>query len=153
MLDIKKITKELSAIPDPEIPVISIKELGVLRDVSYNGTQLVVTITPTYSGCPAMDRFQSDIKDKLKQMMVDQFKIVMQYDPPWTTDWINEKTKKKLKSYGISPPAKIGYNKKVECPICNSKDTEVVSHFGSTACKAMYRCKSCLEPFEYFKCL
>ncbi len=153
MLDIKKITKELSAIPDPEIPIISIKELGVLRDVSYKGKQLVVTITPTYSGCPAMDRFQSDIKDKLKQMMVDQFKIVMQYDPPWTTDWINEKAKLKLKAYGISPPTKIGYKKKIECPICNSKDTEVVSHFGSTACKAMYRCKTCLEPFEYFKCL
>jgi ring-1,2-phenylacetyl-CoA epoxidase subunit PaaD len=95
MIDIKKIIRELSAIPDPEIPVISIKELGVLRDVSYNGEQLVVTITPTYSGCPAMDRFQSDIKDKLKQMMVEQFKIVLQYDPPWTTDWINERAKKK----------------------------------------------------------
>ena len=153
MIDIENIIRELSAIPDPEIPVISIKELGVLRDVSYNGEQLVVTITPTYSGCPAMDRFQSDIKDKLKQMMVEQFKIVLQYDPPWTTDWINERAKEKLKAYGISPPNKIGYEKKVECPICNSKETEVVSHFGSTACKAMYRCKTCLEPFEYFKCL
>ena len=153
MLDIEKITKELSAIPDPEIPVISIKELGVLRDVSYEGKELIVTITPTYSGCPAMDRFQTDIKDKLKQMMVEQFKIVLQYDPPWTTEWMNDKAKRKLKKYGIAPPVNMNLEKEVECPNCSSLNTEVVSHFGSTACKAMYRCKACYEPFEYFKCL
>ena len=108
MLELKKITRVLSAIPDPEIPVISIKDLGVLRDVSYKGNELVVTITPTYSGCPAMDRFQSDIKDKLKEMMVEQFKIVFQYDPPWTTEWMNEKAKSKLKAYGIAPPTNMG---------------------------------------------
>ena len=153
MLELKKITRVLSAIPDPEIPVISIKDLGVLRDVSYKGNELVVTITPTYSGCPAMDRFQSDIKDKLKEMMVEQFKIVFQYDPPWTTEWMNEKAKSKLKAYGIAPPTNMGVEKDIECPRCNSKETEIVSQFGSTACKAMYRCNSCLEPFEYFKCL
>ena len=161
MLDIEKITQELSAIPDPEIPVISIKELGVLRDVSYEGKELIVTITPTYSGCPAMDRFQTDIKDKLKQMMVEQFKIVLQYDPPWTTDWMNDKAKRKLKKYGIAPPAHstsdktilMGKKQEVQCPRCNTRETKLVSQFSSTACKAMYQCEDCLEPFEYFKCL
>ena len=161
MYNVTDIKKALSLIPDPEIPVISIEELGVLRDVSYKGKELVVTITPTYSGCPAMDRFQSDIKDKLQQMMVEQFKIVLQHDPPWTTDWINEEAKSKLKADGIAPPAHkstdknalIGEYKEINCPRCNSLQTELISQFGSTACKAMYRCTSCLEPFEYFKCL
>lgn len=161
MLEIDKITKELSAITDPEIPVITIDELGVLRDVCFQGEELVVTITPTYSGCPAMDRFQSDIKEKLKEINVKKFKISLQYDPPWTTDWLSEKAKAKLKAYGIAPPAHkttdknvlMGENKVVNCPRCESVSTELVSQFGSTACKAMYRCTSCLEPFEYFKCL
>jgi ring-1,2-phenylacetyl-CoA epoxidase subunit PaaD len=160
-LNLDEIRLELSEIPDPEIPVITIEELGVLRDVSIQGEELIITITPTYSGCPAMDRFQTDIKQKLKQMRIEQFKIILQYDPPWTTDWLNEKAKSKLKHYGIAPPVHkstdksvmTGANKTVPCPRCETTNTEMVSQFGSTACKSMYRCLSCLEPFEYFKCL
>ena len=161
MESISYIKQQLSTIPDPEIPVITIDELGVLRDVSYEEEKLVVTITPTYSGCPAMDRFQADIKEELGKMKIEYFEIKMQYDPPWTTDWIGEDAKEKLRVYGIAPPAFktsdknaiLGAPKEVDCPHCKAKETELVSPFGSTACKAMYRCTSCLEPFEYFKCL
>ena len=161
MQRIADIKQQLSTIPDPEIPVITIDELGVLRDVSYEEEKLVVTITPTYSGCPAMDRFQADIKEELGKMNIEHFEIKMQYDPPWTTDWIGEEAKEKLRVYGIAPPAFktsdknaiLGAPKEVDCPHCKAKETELVSPFGSTACKAMYRCISCLEPFEYFKCL
>lgn len=161
MLDINKISNAISNIPDPEIPVISIKELGVLRSIKIVDNILIITITPTYSGCPAMDRFQKDIKEKLAFLKVNNYKIKMQYDPAWTTDWITEEAKEKLKNYGIAPPAYktqdkntvLGKESKVDCPRCNSKETELVSQFSSTACKAMYKCLSCLEPFEYFKCL
>lgn len=156
--DIKKV---ISEIPDPEIPVISIKELGVLRNIFYDKDRLKVVITPTYSGCPAMDRFQKDITEKLELLEVKNFEIKMQFDPAWTTDWITDEAKEKLRAYGIAPPAHktndknilLGIKQKVECPRCKTKETELVSQFSSTACKAMYRCTSCLEPFEYFKCL
>ena len=156
--DIKKV---ISEIPDPEIPVISIKELGVLRNIFYEEDSLKVIITPTYSGCPAMDRFQKDIVEKLELLKVKSYEIKMQFDPAWTTDWITEEAKEKLRNYGIAPPANktkdknilLGKKQLVECPRCKTKETELVSQFGSTACKAMYRCISCLEPFEYFKCL
>ena len=125
------------------------------RDVSYEGDKLVVTITPTYSGCPAMDQFQADIKEELAKLNIEHFEIKMQYDPPWTTDWIGMRQKKNC-VYGIAKTsdknAILGAPKDVDCPHCILK-TELVSPFGSTACKAMYRCISCLEPFEYFKCL
>lgn len=161
MLDINKITKALSVIPDPEIPVLTIKELGVLRDVSTSSGKTIITITPTYSGCPAMDRFQDDIKKVMETLEINDYEIVTQYDPAWTTDWLNNNAKKKLKKYGIAPPefkttdknAILGAPKQVSCPRCNSGSTNLVSSFGSTACKAMYTCKDCYEPFEYFKCL
>ena len=156
--DIKKV---ISEIPDPEIPVISIKELGVLRNIFYQEDSLKVVITPTYSGCPAMDRFQKDIIEKLELLGVKNYEIKMQFDPAWTTDWITDLAKEKLRNYGIAPPAHktkdknilLGNNQRIECPRCKKKETELVSQFSSTACKAMYRCTSCLEPFEYFKCL
>ena len=161
MKSLDEIKKAISEIPDPEIPVISIKELGVLRNIFYDKDRLKVVITPTYSGCPAMDRFQKDITEKLELLEVKNFEIKMQFDPAWTTDWITDKAKEKLRAYGIAPPAHktndknilLGIKQKVECPRCKTKETELVSQFSSTACKAMYRCTSCLEPFEYFKCL
>ena len=161
MASLEDIKKVISDIPDPEIPVISIKELGVLRNIFYQEDSLKVVITPTYSGCPAMDRFQKDIVEKLELLKVKSYEIKMQFDPAWTTDWITEEAKEKLRNYGIAPPAHktkdkniLSTNKqRVECPRCKTKETELVSQFGSTACKAMYRCISCLEPFEYFKCL
>ena len=161
MASLEDIKKVISEIPDPEIPVISIKELGVLREIFYKEETLKVVITPTYSGCPAMDRFQKDIIEKLKLLKVKSYEIKMQFDPAWTTDWITAEAKEKLRDYGIAPPAHktkdknilLGNKQRIECPRCNTKETELVSQFSSTACKAMYRCTSCLEPFEYFKCL
>ncbi|MBG15241.1 MAG: phenylacetate-CoA oxygenase subunit PaaJ [Crocinitomicaceae bacterium] len=161
MLELKDIEKRLSAIPDPEIPVITIKELGVLREVTKVDNKLIIRITPTYSGCPAMDRFYSDIEDVVKELNIENYQIQMQYDPPWTTDWMTKKAKQKLKAFGIAPPeyktsdknAVLGAPSIVVCPKCSSTNTELVSPFGSTACKALYRCKSCLEPFDYFKCI
>ena len=161
MTTLKQIEEIISKIPDPEIPVISIKELGVLRKIEKIDEKIIVTITPTYSGCPAMDRFQKDIKEKLEDLEVSSFEIQLQYDPAWTTDWITEDAKKKLKKYGIAPPAHstsdktilMGKKQEVQCPRCNTRETKLVSQFSSTACKAMYQCEYCLEPFEYFKCL
>ena len=161
MTSLKKIEEKISNIPDPEIPIISIKELGVLRKIEQIEEKIIVTITPTYSGCPAMDRFQKDIKEQLKALKISSFEIQLQYDPAWTTDWITEDAKKKWKKYGIAPPAHsssdknilMGQKQKVQCPRCNTKEKKLVSQFSSTACKAMYQCEDCLEPFEYFKCL
>lgn len=161
MASLEEIKKVISEIPDPEIPVITIQELGVLRDIFYQEESLKVVITPTYSGCPAMDRFQKDIIEKLELLKVKSYEIKKQFDPAWTTDWITEEAKLKLKDYGIAPPVHktidkkslLGNKQSIECPRCKTKETELVSQFGSTACKAMYRCTSCLEPFEYFKCL
>ena len=161
MTSLKQIEEIISKIPDPEIPVISIKELGVLRKIEKIDEKIIVTITPTYSGCPAMDRFQKDIKEQLEELEVSSFEIQLQYDPAWTTDWITEEAKKKLKKYGIAPPVHstsdktilMGKKQEVQCPRCNTRETKLVSQFSSTACKAMYQCEDCLEPFEYFKCL
>jgi len=150
----------LSQIPDPEIPVISIEELGILRDVNFENDECVVTITPTYSGCPAMKAIEQDIVALLKENGIEKVKVKSVFSPAWTTDWLSEVAKEKLRKYGISPPEKTtadksvltGIQKIVKCPRCNSENTELVSQFGSTACKALYKCKDCLEPFDLFKC-
>lgn len=150
----------LSQIPDPEIPVISIEELGILRDVNFANDECVVTITPTYSGCPAMKAIEQDIAALLKENGIEKVKVNYVFSPAWTTDWLSEAAKEKLRKYGISPPDKTttdksaltGIQKIVKCPQCNSENTELVSQFGSTACKALYKCKNCLEPFDLFKC-
>ncbi len=164
MKKLKMTTKEvrtlLSQIPDPEIPVISIEELGILRDVNFFNDEFVVTITPTYSGCPAMKAIEQDIVDLLKENGIEKVKVKSIFSPAWTTDWLSEVAKEKLRNYGISPPEKTtadksvltGVQKVVKCPRCNSENTELVSQFGSTACKALYKCKDCLEPFDLFKC-
>ena len=146
------VTKEdiwdlLSEIPDPEIPAISIVELGVVRKVDIVDNKYFVSITPTYSGCPALNRMENDIKKELSKYNID-FEIKTQLFPPWTTDWMSQETKDKLENFGISPPTKI-----VKCPQCKSSDVELISFFASTACKSMYKCNSCLEPFDHFKCI
>jgi len=138
----------LDTIPDPEIPVISIVELGVVRNVIFDNNFYIISITPTYSGCPAVKTFTDDIKKCLKENKFRNFKIELIYSPAWTTDWMSPETKEKLKKYGIAPPSAT-----VICPQCNSKETKLISEFGSTACKALYKCSECLEPFDFFKCI
>ena len=145
---IDKIWELLNTVPDPEIPVISVVELGVIRDVIFSENSYIISITPTYSGCPAVKAFQDDIKTCLKENNIENFELKIVYSPTWTTDWMTESTKEKLKRYGIAPPAET-----VICPQCDSKKTELISEFGATACKALYKCKDCLEPFEHFKCI
>ncbi len=158
----KQIWDLLSEIPDPEIPVISITELGVLRKVNILNNKVTVSITPTYSGCPAMKTFEDDIKTKLKENSIFNFEVLTVLNPAWTTDWITDEAKEKLKKFGIAPPINGSEDKgilfgstskTVDCPLCNSKKTKLKSQFGSTACKALYQCEECLEPFDYFKCI
>lgn len=157
----KDILDLISEIPDPEIPVITISELGVIRDVVVEGDSVEVKITPTYSGCPAMKRMEDDIKAALKEKGIENLKITTVYSPPWTTDWISDHAKEKLRAYGIAPPEHTtedkswltGKSKIIKCPRCGSQNTRLVSQFGSTACKALYQCNDCLEPFDYFKCI
>ena len=146
--NIQHIWELLNTVPDPEIPVISVVELGVVREVSYNNNAYKICITPTYSGCPAVKTFTDDIEMCLLKNGIDNFKIELVYSPAWTTDWMSEKTKEKLQKYGIAPPSKV-----IACPLCLSENTELISEFGATACKAMHKCLDCLEPFEAFKCI
>lgn len=152
----------LSEIPDPEIPVISIVELGVIRDVKFSDEKTIeVVITPTYSGCPAMKQMEDDVRKKLLENGFETVKINTVYNPAWTTDWLSEEAKLKLQKYGIAPPEEstndksflTGKTKNVTCPRCKSTKTQLVSQFGSTACKALYKCNDCLEAFDYFKCI
>ncbi|MDX1555867.1 MAG: 1,2-phenylacetyl-CoA epoxidase subunit PaaD [Xanthomonadales bacterium] len=143
------VIEALEAVVDPEIPVLTIRDLGVLRGVRMEDEAVVVTITPTYSGCPAMVEIRENITMALKDAGVDAFRIETRLAPAWTTDWMSEEGRKKLLEYGIAPPQR---NAPVSCPQCKSADTQLVSEFGSTACKALYQCKACLEPFDHFKC-
>ena len=151
----------LSEIPDPEIPVISIVELGVIRDVIISGKDIEVIITPTYSGCPAMKQMEDDVRKKMQEQGFENIKITTVYNPAWTTDWLSDDAKLKLQKYGIAPPEEsttdksflTGKPKHVTCPRCKSKNTVMISQFGSTACKALYKCNECLEVFDYFKCI
>jgi ring-1,2-phenylacetyl-CoA epoxidase subunit PaaD len=151
----------LEAVTDPEIPVLTVMDLGVIRDVSMEADGTVkVVITPTYSGCPAMNMIEVNIKATLHEAGFEKVKVETVLSPPWTTDWISENGRKKLKEYGIAPPqggivdksALFAEEKNIICPHCDSTNTVMVSQFGSTACKALYKCKDCLEPFDYFKC-
>ena len=156
-----EIFRILSEIPDPEIPVISIIELGILRDVKWDGELCTVVITPTYSGCPAMKVIEDDIRIKLKEIGIGNVKVELVYSPAWTTDWISDEAKEKLRAYGIAPPEHtsmdkgllLGKQRHLKCPQCGSEHVEMISQFGSTACKALYRCNDCREPFDYFKCI
>ncbi len=156
----------LGQVPDPEIPVISLTDLGIIRDVGYDGDTLVVTVTPTYSGCPATGVINLDIEAALRGRGITDLRLERRLSPAWTTDWITPEGRDKLRDYGIAPPidgtaatgqararGMLGHNMTVACPRCGSANTEKISQFGSTPCKAHYRCKDCLEPFDYFKCI
>src|SRR5436309_16099377 len=143
---------------DPEVPVLTIADLGVLRDVAVNDGCVEVAITPTYSGCPAMNMITLEIELALERAGFRDSKVRTVLSPAWTTDWMSEEGRRKLREYGIAPPRAASSRRalfwieQVACPQCGSEDTEVLSEFGSTACKALWRCKSCREPFDYFKC-
>lgn len=157
----KDILSILGEIPDPEIPVISIVELGVIRAVRKQNVGVEIDITPTYSGCPAMKQMEDDVIATLESRGIAPVKVKMVYEPAWTTDWLSAEAREKLRVYGIAPPGEktidksfiTGKHKEVKCPRCGSLHTDMVSQFGSTACKALYKCKDCLEPFDYFKCI
>ncbi|MBM1555453.1 phenylacetate-CoA oxygenase subunit PaaJ [Sulfitobacter mediterraneus] len=141
----------LDAVPDPEIPVISLTDLGIIRDVQWQGDTLEVTVTPTYSGCPATSIINLDIETALRAKGIEKLSLKRQLSPAWTTDWLSESGKAKLEDYGIAPPRPAGGPQ--HCPRCKSAKVERISQFGSTPCKAQWRCQSCLEPFDYFKCI
>ena len=151
---VQKIWQILETVCDPEVPVLTITDLGIVRDVKINGDEVEVVITPTYTGCPAMDMIAMDIKMRLLENGYKKIQVTSVLSPAWTTDWMSETGKQKLKLYGIAAPDKkfdIAADG-VECPQCNSTNTKLISQFGSTACKALYQCKDCKEPFDYFKC-
>ena len=152
----------LGDVYDPEVPVLSILDLGIVRNVEVtDGDEIVVTITPTYTGCPAMDVISMSIRLKLLEHGYKNIKLKTVLSPAWTTDWMSEEGKQKLKAYGIAPPNPgqqvctpdlFQEDESVQCPRCNSYHTVMISRFGSTACKALYKCNDCHEPFDYFKC-
>jgi ring-1,2-phenylacetyl-CoA epoxidase subunit PaaD len=141
----------LDGVPDPEIPVISVVDLGIVRGVSWDGDTLEVAVTPTYSGCPATSVISMDIETALRDRGLTDIRITTRISPPWTTDWLSEKGRARLEEYGIAPPREAGGPE--HCPHCKSKKVTRISQFGSTPCKAQWRCEDCLEPFDYFKCI
>lgn len=166
---VDEVWRWLGAVPDPEIPVVSVTDLGIVRDVAWDDDTLVVTVTPTYSGCPATSVINLDIERTLNEHGIDKVRMERRLSPPWTTDWIEEGARERLRAYGIAPPidgtaadgrlmARAdrlagGRNLAIACPRCGSTRTHEVSRFGSTPCKASWRCEACLEPFDYFKCI
>jgi ring-1,2-phenylacetyl-CoA epoxidase subunit PaaD len=167
VIDTAQVWAWLGQVPDPEIPVISVVDLGIVRDVAVEGDECVVTITPTYSGCPAMQVIAEDVEAALRARGVDKVRIATRLSPAWTTDWMSDAGKAALKGYGIAPPVqqvidisglKHGVKRHaiqqpdVACPHCGAKNTRLTSQFGSTPCKALYQCLDCREPFDYFKC-
>jgi len=154
----------LEQIADPEIPVLSILDLGIVRDIQVTNESVDVVITPTYSGCPAMDAIAFEIRMKFLEHGVKNLNLSQLLSPAWTTDWMTAAGKEKLRAYGIAPPQRMTSNQSmrlqslldedpvVPCPQCQSADTREISRFGSTACKALYQCNDCKEPFDYFKC-
>lgn len=150
----------LSAVTDPEVPVLTILDLGIVRDVMINNDEVTVVITPTYSGCPAMDVIGISIRMALMSRGFKKVHIEMQLSPAWTTDWMSEDGKRKMKEYGIAPPIRkttdnplgLFEDETAACPRCGSEHTELVSRYGPTACKSLYKCLDCKEPFEHFKC-
>jgi ring-1,2-phenylacetyl-CoA epoxidase subunit PaaD len=156
----ERVRAMLEDVKDPEIPVVSVVELGIVRDVSVAGSKVTITITPTYSGCPAMREIEQDIRGALRNAGINGVVIETVHAPAWTTDWIGEEAKAKLRHYGIAPPGRAEQGglvtlarrrAEVACPRCGSSNTRLVSEFGSTACKAIHVCDACHEPFDEFK--
>ena len=164
MLNLSKETiyQHLKSVKDPEVPVIDVVELGVVRDVRIEGDSVAIDLTPTYSGCPAMKVMETEILAALKAKGIEQVAVNTVLQPAWTTDWMSETARQKLKDYDIAPPDKVAAadlnplnweTKSVSCPFCDSAETDLTSQFGSTACKALYYCNGCQQPFEHFKCI
>lgn len=154
-IDKQAIYSYLEEIKDPEVPVLSIIDLGIVRDVvMHKDYEVEVFITSTYNGCPAIDMITMNIRVMLATLGFKKYKVTQVLSPAWTTDWMSEEGKRKLKVYGIAAPDKrfVIAADGVECPLCNSSNTKLISEFGSTACKALYQCNDCKEPFDYFKC-
>jgi ring-1,2-phenylacetyl-CoA epoxidase subunit PaaD len=143
-----EVRKIVASVVDPEIPVLTIDDLGVLRDVEVEDGSVIVTITPTYSGCPAMRQMEDDIVAVLARKGIDDVEVKTVHNPPWSTDWISEQAREKLAEFGIAPPTA---EQEVLCPRCAADSPTVIARFGSTACKALMVCSSCGEPFDYFK--
>lgn len=154
----------LEEVPDPEVPAVSVMDLGIVRDVQWQDGELVVAITPTYSGCPATSVIAFEIEAALRARGIERLRIERRLSPPWTTDWITQEGRQRLEAYGIAPPVGNADGPSpfdrllrkplaIPCPRCKSENTDRVSEFGSTPCKAQYRCRDCLEPFDYFKCI
>lgn len=152
--DKNEILRHLENVNDPEIPVLTVIDLGIVRDVLIKDSEIEVIITPTYSGCPAMDMIATQIKLYLLSCGYENIKVTTVLSPSWTTDWMTETGKQKLEAFGIAPPHRLSDDDDApaRCPKCGSASTEMISHFGSTSCKALYRCNDCHEPFDYFKC-
>ncbi len=163
MLELARATAVAETVTDPEMPMLTLRDLGVLRDVKADGERLVVTITPTYSGCPAMATMRDDLTFRLHAAGFDDVSVDTVLEPAWSTDWITDDGRRKLDEHGISPPGPATHRqgpvpltlvmprRRVSCPQCGSTDTELTSEFGSTACKALYRCTTCREPFDHVK--
>ncbi len=157
--DTQKLWDLAATVVDPEIPVLTIEDLGILRDVEFADDSVTVTITPTYSGCPAMDAIRDDLLSTFRSEGIENVAVKFTLAPAWTTDWMSEDGKRKLTEYGIAPPSgrstarrgPVSLTLATRCPRCGSADTVEISRFGSTACKALYECRDCLEPFDYFK--
>jgi len=147
-VDLTLVRKALDSVTDPEIPVLTISDLGILRGVTVEGDNLIVTITPTYSGCPAMGRISDDVRAVLSRHGFDDVEVRLAHSPAWSTDWITEEGRRKLDESAIAPPGPEG---DVACPRCRAPSPRMTSRFGSTACKALMVCSSCGEPFDYFK--
>lgn len=152
---IESVKELLSTVMDPEIPVLSVIDMGIVRKIEIDGDAVTVTLTPTYSGCPAMHMIAENIRTTLLRNGFSVVEVKTTFSPAWTTDWMTEATKQKLKEYGIAPPAQqhevLQIEMPVSCPYCNSTNTQMKSEFGATACKAYYFCNTCFQPFEYFK--
>ena len=152
MIERQKIENILKQVCDPEIPVLTIEDIGILREIQFTDDQWQIIITPTYSGCPAMNAIEAHIHLALAGSGIENYQIITRLSPAWTTEWMSEDGKRKLEAYGIAPPNPGGTQVPKQCPICKSSNVQVVSEFGSTPCKALWKCSDCLEPFDYFKC-
>jgi ring-1,2-phenylacetyl-CoA epoxidase subunit PaaD len=161
MVTTDEIWSLLEEVNDPEVPVLSVVDLGIVREIRTEGKEIEIVITPTYSGCPAMDVIRMNIRMKLREQGYPNLKLTTVLSPAWTTDWMSERGKEKLQQYGIAPPlplqqvcrpALFHCEEAIACPHCHSYHTTLISEFGSTACKSLYRCEDCKEPFDYFKC-
>ena len=151
-IDITRLQSILDEITDPEIPVLTIRDIGILRNVDFMNGMWEITITPTYSGCPAMDMIEANIKIAFASHQITNYKIISKLSPAWTTDWMTKEGREKLEKYGIAPPNANKKEHPVRCPQCKSETVTEISQFGSTACKSLWKCEECLEPFDYFKC-